>query len=353
MVSKNVKRFLAGTTAAAGAAIALLAPGMAAADWQPTRPVEFIIQTPPGGGSDMYARLWIGLIERYSLSPVPFVPVNMPGGAGAVSMAHMAAQRGDPHFITPTLNSLVTTAMQQPIPVMYPSEDLTPIAKMLTDPFWLVTNPANIGSWEEFVQRCQNDRLTATGTGSRSEDEIQIALLEKAAGCQPFRYVPAGGGGEVASQVAGGHVDFNVNQPSEAMAHIPERLIPIVQFVRERNPAFPDVPTHWELNIGTDMEAFGGQTFAELLDIDTGLHQMRGVMGTPGMPAAAVAWYENLFRQIFETPEWQDFMALNAMKPVFLNAEEYTEFLRPFEDNHLVLMRDMFGWDLRPDLRQR
>lgn len=54
---------------------------------------------------------------------MPITPVNMPGGAGAVAMTHLFMQRGDPHYITPTLNSLVTTPLQQEIPVMYPSED--------------------------------------------------------------------------------------------------------------------------------------------------------------------------------------------------------------------------------------
>ena len=86
---------------------------MAFAEWQPERPSEFVIQTSPGGGSDT------------------------PGGAGAVAMTHLFMQAGDPHYITPTLNSLVTTPLQQEIPVMYPSEDLTPIANLVIDPFLL------------------------------------------------------------------------------------------------------------------------------------------------------------------------------------------------------------------------
>jgi putative tricarboxylic transport membrane protein len=345
-----------GSTRAGAAAVAiaaLLVPGMALADWEPQRPIEFVIQTSPGGGSDTYARLWIGIIEKYDLSPVPITPVNMPGGAGAVAMTYLFSQRGDPHYITPTLNSLVTTPLQQEIPVMYPSEDLTPIAKLMMDPFWLVTNPENIGSWEEFVERCQADRLTSVGTGARQEDEIQILLLQEAAGCQPFRYVPVGGGGEVATNVAGGHQDFNVNQPAEAMPHYPERLIPIVQFTPERDPAFPDVPTHWELEIGTDAEVSEGTTYAEMLDLETGLHQMRGIIGPPEMPEEAIAWYEDLFRQVFETEDWQEFMRTNAMSPVFMGAEEYRDWMVTFENNHVTAMQDIFGWELRPDLRIR
>nr|NIS39243.1 tripartite tricarboxylate transporter substrate binding protein [Desulfuromonadales bacterium] len=74
---------------------------------------QFVIQTTPGGGSDKYARFWIGLIEKYDLSPQPIIPVNMPGGAGAVAINFLYNQAGSPYFITPTLNSIVTTPLIQ------------------------------------------------------------------------------------------------------------------------------------------------------------------------------------------------------------------------------------------------
>lgn len=332
-----------------GSALVAGAAMPAFADWVPTRPIEFIIQTSPGGGSDTYARLWISIIDQYDLSPVPITPVNMPGGAGAVSMNHLFRQAGDPHFITPTLNSLVTTPLQQRIPVMYPSSDLTPIALMVLDPFLLWVNPQNYDSWESFHQACQEGRMTGIGTGARQEDEIQLQLLQEAAGCEPFRYVPVGGGGEVASGVAGGHQDMNVNQPAEAMPHYPERLIPIVAFSEERFEAFPDVPTHYELGIGTE----GDGRLADLLSLEHGLHQMRGIMGAPDMPAEAVAWYTDLFRAVWETDEWQAFIANNAMTPTFMGPEDYTDWLITFEDNHVNMMLDVFGWELRNDLRRR
>lgn len=335
-------------TAVAGAATVAFTMAMpASAEWKPERPIEFIIQTSPGGGSDVYARLWIGIIEKHKLSPVPITPVNMPGGAGAVALAHMQNQKGNPHFISPTLNSVVTTPLQQEIPVMYPSEDLTPLALMTIDPFLLWVNPTKYKTWDEFLAACKADRLTSSGTGARQEDEIQINLIQQAAGCQPFRYVPARGGGDVATAVAGGHADFNVNQPAEALPHYPERLIPIVAFAKERFEAFSDVPTHWELKIGDD-----GQ-FAELLDMETGLHQMRGIVGAPEISEDAIKWYSDLFRQVHATEDWQEFMKKTAQTPIFMDAAQYKEWLTKFEDNHVRMMADVFAWELRPDLRRR
>ncbi|SDO78771.1 Tripartite-type tricarboxylate transporter, receptor component TctC [Filomicrobium insigne] len=337
-----------GYSAAMAGAVLIGTSAMSPAQaWEPKRPIEFVIQTSPGGGSDVYARLWIGIIQKYNLSPVPITPVNMPGGGGAVALTHLKSKAGDPHYMTPTLNSVVTTPLQQEIPVMYPSEDLTPIALMSIDPFYLWTNPSKIKTWAEFQEKCKADRLSSTGTGARAEDQVHISLLQHAAGCKDFRYIPAKGGGEVASNVAGGHQDFNVNQPAEAMPHYPDRLIPILGFSKERSTAFPDTPTHWELKVGTDGE------YAELMDLENGLHQMRGIIGPPDMPKEAVEWYENLWKKVFETAEWQEFMKNNAQQPIFKGADEYKKWLTTFENNHVKMMRDVFKWPLRSDLRDR
>ncbi len=318
----------------------------AQAQWEPERPIEFVIQTSPGGGSDIYTRIWLGIIDKHELSPVPLTPVNMPGGAGAVALTYLYQQSGDPHYLTPTLNSIVTTPLQQTIPVMYTSRDLTPVAMMTIDPFLLWVNPDKYENWEEFHTACQEGRLTGTGTGARQEDEIEIGLIERAAGCEPFRYVPQSGGGVVAQQVAGGHADFSVNQAAEGMPHYPDNMHPIVVFTPERLDCFPDTPTHWELEIGTE----GDGEFAKLLDLETGLHQVRGLIGPPDMPDDAKAWYDDMLRQTFEAPEWQEFMKDNCMVPIYKGPDEYKEFLETCEQNHIRMMRDEMGWDLRSDL---
>jgi tripartite-type tricarboxylate transporter receptor subunit TctC len=339
-----------GVCIAAGLGLGVLAtPPDAFAQWQPERPIEFVIQTSPGGGSDIYTRLWLGIIDKYKLSPVPLTPINMPGGAGAVALTYLSGQKGDPHYLTPTLNSIVTTPLQQKIPVMYTSQDLTPVALMTIDPFLLWVNPSKFKSWKEFHAACQADRLTATGTGARQEDEIQISLLKEAAGCQPFRYVPESGGGKVAASVAGGHADFNVNQPAEAMPHYPDKLIPIVAFAKDRFETWPDTPTHWELEIGTAND----NEYAKLLDLETGLHQHRGIIGPANMPEEAKAWYQDVFRQVFEAEEWQEFMKTNGMVPTYKGPDEYKAWLVTFEDNHVHMMQDVFGWELRDDLKKK
>ena len=320
----------------------VVAPQHAGA-WEPTKPIEFVIQTSPGGGSDIYTRMWTGVIEKHNLSPVPLTPINMPGGSGAVALTYLHSQKGSAYAITPTLNSIVTTPLQQKIPVMYTSRDLTPLALMTIDPFLLWVNPSKFKDWGQFHAACKKDRLTAAGTGARQEDEIQIGLFQKATDCKRFRYIPESGGGKVAADVAGGHVDFSVNQPAEGLPHYPGKMIPIISFSDERLKAWPDVPTHFELKVGTDGK------YAKLLSLGTGLHQHRGIIGAPDMPKEAVAWYQNLFQKVFESQEWQDFMKKRGMVPTFKGPKEYRKWLVTFEKDHVDAIKAA-GWDLRDDL---
>src|SRR2546421_620295 len=82
--------------------------GSAAASVQPTHPVEFVISTAPGGGSDVYARIWQGIIETQKLSPQPVQPLNKEGASGAVAFTYIYDHKGDMHYIFVTLNSFFT-----------------------------------------------------------------------------------------------------------------------------------------------------------------------------------------------------------------------------------------------------
>src|SRR5882762_3145569 len=122
-----------GGTPAATSAPASEAPSAATFE-QPKRPVEFVISTAPGGGSDIYARKMQGIIETLKLSPQPVQPVNKEGGSGAVAFTYVFEKKGDMHYIMITLNSFFTTIVTQPA-LPYKATDFTPVANLALDPF--------------------------------------------------------------------------------------------------------------------------------------------------------------------------------------------------------------------------
>src|SRR6478672_10652563 len=116
-------------------AIAVLFTAPVAAEWRPSKPIEFVATAGPGGGTDNLARAVQGIITKYKLTDQPVVVVNKGGGSGAEGYTYGKAMAGDPHkVIFGTSN-----AWQQPMvsKVAFRHTDLTPIAAMAQDEFLL------------------------------------------------------------------------------------------------------------------------------------------------------------------------------------------------------------------------
>src|SRR3989442_8227609 len=155
----------------------------------PTRPVEFVIRTAPGGGSDISARFMQGVIEKQSLSPQPVQPVNKEGASGAVAFTYVFEKRGDMHYIMITLNSFFTTIITQKLP--YKATDFTPIANLALHPFFLWVNEDS--PWktaQDFVKAAQDKSIVVAGTGSQQEDEALFRRIQSTAYTKPFTFVP-------------------------------------------------------------------------------------------------------------------------------------------------------------------
>jgi tripartite-type tricarboxylate transporter receptor subunit TctC len=290
----------------------------------PTRPVEYVISTSPGGGSDIYARFMIGVIEKYSLSPQPFLPVNKDGGAGAVAMQYLDAKKGDPHGVMITLNSYLTTPMLQKLP--FSSKSFTPIALLALDSFFLwVPADSPYKTLDDFMKAAKDKEVSVAGTGSKQEDEILFKLIEVRGQTRPFKYVPFTGGGQVCTALAGKQVEATVNNPSECASFYPDKVRPLAAFLDQRSPAFKDLPTAKELGVNISYA------------------NMRAVVGAPNLTKEQQQWYVGLFKQVYDSPDWQDFVQKNALDAQFLATEEFAKFLDDYEKLHKELMSSA-GW---------
>lgn len=202
------------------AAVAIAGMVTSAAAWEPTKPVEFIVPAGTGGGADQMARFIQGVAAKNNLMKQPIVVVNKSGGAGAEGFLDVKGDKGNPHKIIITLSNLFTTPLATGVPFNW--RDLTPVSMMALDQFVLWVNAESpYQTPKDFFAALKNgpDRsLKIGGTGSKQEDQIITAILEKAAG-KKVTYVPYKGGGEVAVQLVGKHVDATVNNPIEAESH--------------------------------------------------------------------------------------------------------------------------------------
>jgi tripartite-type tricarboxylate transporter receptor subunit TctC len=309
-----------------GPGTVLLSLPTAEAAWQPSKPVEFVIMAGPGGGADIYARLIAGLIEKNKLAPVAFVPVNRDGGAGAVAMEYTRGKEGDAHTIMITLSSFIMTPLIQKLPFNY--KTFTPISLLALDNFWFwVNNDSPWKSVADVVAECKKRGLKVAGTGTKQEDELIFAFFEQKAGCKPIAYVPFKGGGTVAANLVGKHVDATVNNPSEGLPHYPDKLKPLATFAEKRHGDTPykDMPTMKELGYPITYE------------------MIRGIFGPPKMPKEAQEYYTGLMKKVFELKEFQEFLGKNVLSPTFLTGPEFAKWLDGYNELHKDVMTKA-GW---------
>ena len=319
--------------AAAATLIAVSTAIPAHAAWEPTKPVEFVVPAGTGGGADQMARFIQGVIAKHALMKQPMVVVNKSGGAGAEGFLDIKGAKGDPHKLVITLSNLFTTPLGTGVPVNW--KDMTPVAMLALDQFVLWVNAESpyktAQAYLDAVKAAPNNTFKMAGTGSRQEDQIITVALDKFAG-RKFTYIPFKGGGDVAVQLVGNHVNSTVNNPIEAVAHWRGgKLRPLCVFDRERMPyksritdtmSWNDIPSCKESGVAVDYL------------------MMRGVFMPPGASAEQVAWYIELFQKVRATPEWKEFMEKGAFKDSFMTGKEYTDWVARAEDLHRTLMQE-------------
>ena len=273
-------------------ALALGFSTSASAAWSPKKPIELIIMAGAGGGADQIARLLQGLIEQKNLSPRPFIPINKAGGSGAEALRYLQDKRGDDHVVLVTLNSFYTTPIIQK-GIGVDVTKFTPIGRMALDNFllWVHDDRADITDLDSYVKavKAAGRNWKVGGTGIGQEDSILTAMMESNFGYQ-VTYIPFPGGGTVAKNLVGKHIDSSVNNPAEQNEfYRAGNTKPLVQFTAQRLPAYPNIPTAKEL--GHNLEYY----------------MQRSINGPPGMSADAQQWYIDLFETLFNSDEWQKF----------------------------------------------
>ncbi|MCC6532807.1 MAG: tripartite tricarboxylate transporter substrate binding protein [Burkholderiales bacterium] len=310
--------------------LGLSSPGFA---WEPTKPVEFIVPAGTGGGADQMARLLQGIVQKNNLMKQPLIVVNKSGGAGAEGFLAIKEAKGDPHKIVITLSNLFTTPLATGVPFNW--KDLTPVAMLALDQFVLWVNAEtphqSAKDYIAAVKAAGPNKFKMGGTGSKQEDQIITVALEKATGAK-FTYIPFKGGGEVAVQLVGKHIDSSVNNPIEAVAQWRAgKLRPLCVFDHDRMPykdkitkdqSWNDIPSCKEAGVPVDYV------------------MLRGIFAAPAAPKDAVAYYVDVFRKVRETPEWKKFMSDGAFNTTFMSGPEYVKWVEGAEGTHRTLMKE-------------
>ncbi|ANW00963.1 tricarboxylate transporter [Bradyrhizobium icense] len=318
-------------TIAALCASSVMAPAIAA--WEPVRPVEFIVPAGTGGGADQMARTIQGIVTKHNLMKQPLVVINKSGGAGGEGFLDVKGSGGNPHKIIITLSNLFTTPLATGIPFNW--KDLTPVAMLALDEFVLWVNAdkpyKTVKDYVDAVKAAPAGSIKMGGTGSKQEDQIITVAVEKAVGTK-FTYIPYKGGGEVAVQLVGNHVDSTVNNPIEAVAQWRGgKLRPLCVF--DSKPMAYDEPI-------ADGKGWKDVPTCKSAGLDMEYLMLRGIFMAPRATKDQVEYYVELFKKIRATPEWQEFMKSGAFNTTFLTGAEYAKWVEAEEKRHQTLMKE-------------
>jgi tripartite-type tricarboxylate transporter receptor subunit TctC len=277
------------------------------------------------------ARLIQAVIAKHNLMSQPVVVINKSGGAGAEAFLDVKSSAGNPDKIVITLSNLFTTPLATGVPFNW--RDLTPVAMLALDEFVLWVNAEEpyqtAADYLAAIKGGADNEFKMGGTGSKQEDQIITVSLDQTTG-KKLTYVPFKGGGDVAVQLVGNHINSTVNNPIEAVAHWRGgKLRPLCVFDAQRMPYQDKI---------TDTMAWGDIPTCQEAGVDVSYLMLRGIFMPPGVSQEQVDYYVGVLQKVRETPEWKEFMDKGAFNQTFMSGSELVSWLEQAENNHRDLM---------------
>ena len=271
-----------------------------------------IVHSAPGGGSDLFGRAMIEMMQRENLYKQPMQVINKSGGSGAVAMSYMAGKKGDLHTIGLFTSAVIFGSLTQK-EAQHTIMDLTPVAHLVLEPsVAAVKADTPYKSMKDFVEAAKKapGQLKQAGGVVTSVDNMFRLLIQKATGAQ-WSYINLPSGSERIANLLGGHMDLMLENPDKVAEYVRAGKMRVIAALTEKRlSAFPDVPTIKEQGIPIPI-----------------LTQSRGVIAPPGIPADALSYWENLFERLTKTERWKKYVQENQQETYFLGSRDLALFL--------------------------
>jgi len=305
------------------ATIMALSSGLAwSQEFKPSKQIETVVHTGPGGGSDLLARAIAELLQKEKLVSQRLQVVNKSGGGSAVAMSYLAEKKGETHtigFFTGVWVTNPLTAAEATVTI----KDLTPIVRLVLEPAVIaVKADSPYKNVKDFIDAAKKTpkQLSQSGGSVTSRDNLMRLLIQKATGAQ-WNFISFPSGGERLSNLLGGHVQIMVIEPQEAGEQIRAGNLRVIAALGEKRLAsLPNVPTLKEQGIDVPL-----------------IPQARGVVVPPGVPQEVVQYWEGVFDRFSKTTTWKQYLEQNQLDDGYLKGPGLNKFF----DDLTIQMRDV------------
>jgi tripartite-type tricarboxylate transporter receptor subunit TctC len=305
-------------------AISLACALPAVAQDYPSKPVQIIVPFPPGGGTDLLARVMADkLRERFGQ---PVTVENRSGAAGNIGAEAVYKAPADGHTLLFTQPAPIVVNKALYAKLGFEPERFVPIALVSIQDIMLAANPKlPANDLRELIAyaKANPGRLNFGSSGAGSAPHLAAELFASMAGVKMV-HVPYKGSGESQSATLAGHVDLTFFAFSTALRHTKAgKLRAIAVGGAKRNPQAPDVPSISEVLPGYSAASW------------------TALFAPPGTPAAVVQKLTTAASEILRMPDVQKRLADQGDESAHMTPAQLSEFLREERERWGNLIRTL------------
>ena len=288
----------------------LAACGLAHAQAWPSKPVKFVMPSPPASSPDRYTRY---LAERLSQKwGVPVVVENKPGATAMIGTEYVAKQPADGYTLLSTFTSYVQAPILFPNAPYDPEKDFAPVTQtMLAEVIMEVRADSPWKTFAEVIAAAKTRRLSYGSFGNGSSFHIYGESVKRAMGVE-MTHVPYKGEALILTDLLGDQIDVGFNSIGTALPQIKAGKVRAIALVgSSRSKALPEVPTFPELGVP---KLNGGAWF--------------GIFAPAGTPKPVVEKISADINSFLNQPEMQKWLRDQGLEPTGMTPDQFTQFIK-------------------------
>lgn len=295
-----------------------------AAEPFPMRPIELIVPTPSGGGTDIQTRFLAELMEP--ILGQKLVVINKPGANGTLGVSALTQARPDGYTLASIWISPLTIVPHSS-QVPYTPDDYTPISQVMAHTLVFCARPEfPAASGKEFIETLRKSpgKFTYGNDGVGGTVQLAGERIFRAVGVQ-LRPVPFGGAGETLRAALGEHVDIYGGSIPPILPHVKAgKAKCLLVTSRERADVLPETASVTDIGVPQAATV-----------------SWRGIIGPKGLPADRLAILERAFRQAAQSEKFREFAIKEGGKAVGSTAVEFGELIRTEYKAFAQIVKDL------------
>jgi len=289
---------------------------------------QVVVHTGPGGGSDVFARQIVKLLQSDGLIKDNWPVRNQTEGSSIGAMSYLRSRKGK----TDTVAAVTPTWLVTPLTLAGTSVSITelqPIAALLVEPQIIaVRADSAYKTMKDFIADAEAnpDRLVQVGGSITATDSLTGKALQAKTGTH-WKFLSFSDSGQRIAALLRNDAQMMIGASTDFVDQVQVGAIRVIATVADRKVStFPEL---------TSIKAQG---------IDAGElpEEFRGFVGPPGMPAEAITYYQQVFEKLVKAPGWKDFVDENGSVTDFLDASAFGKLLSE-QNESLKTLIDSLG----------